>query len=83
MFSSASASRLTRSLPLLALSFASATFADPTTLSPPGQPTQTGQPLTFSIKGNTGVSAQQLFLGTENTVSLRLSSSFAKPNKMF
>ncbi|KAF8300508.1 DUF1929-domain-containing protein [Clavulina sp. PMI_390] len=54
MSSSASAFRLTRSPPPLALSLASMTFADPTTLSPPDQPTQTGQPRTFSFKGNTG-----------------------------
>ncbi|KAF8309792.1 hypothetical protein DL93DRAFT_2170093 [Clavulina sp. PMI_390] len=70
MFSPASAFRLTRSLPLLALSLASVTFAGPMTLSPPDQPTQTGQPLTFSIKGNTGVTAQQPFLGADVIPSL-------------
>ncbi|KAF8300518.1 hypothetical protein DL93DRAFT_2173388 [Clavulina sp. PMI_390] len=78
MFSPASAPRLTRSPPLLALSLASVTFADPITHSPPARSTQTGRHFPFSIKGSTGVSAQQLFLRTENTVSLRLSSSFAK-----
>lgn len=43
--------------------------ADPTTLAAPGQPTQSGTPLSFKLLGTSGVSAQQLFLGTENTVS--------------
>ncbi|KAF8300522.1 hypothetical protein DL93DRAFT_2233782 [Clavulina sp. PMI_390] len=47
------------------------------TLSPPGQPTQTGRHLAVSIKGNTGVSAQRLFLGTGNTVSRDLTSASA------
>ncbi|KAF8301419.1 DUF1929-domain-containing protein [Clavulina sp. PMI_390] len=42
--------------------------ATPTTLSAPGQPTQTGTPLTFSQYVNSGVSAQQLYLGTEDTI---------------
>lgn len=40
-----------------------------TVLDPPGQPTKTGVPGTFEIVGNSGVSAQQLFLGNENKVS--------------
>jgi hypothetical protein len=42
--------------------------ADPTVLPAPGQPTKTGTPGTFEIVGNSGVSAQQLFLGTDNRV---------------
>ncbi|CAE6434266.1 unnamed protein product [Rhizoctonia solani] len=42
--------------------------ADPTVLPAPGQPTKTGTPGTFEIVGNSGVTAQQLFLGTNNRV---------------
>ncbi|QRW26896.1 glyoxal oxidase [Rhizoctonia solani] len=42
--------------------------ADPTVLPAPGQPTKTGTPGTFEIVGDSGVSAQQLFLGTDNRV---------------
>ncbi|KAJ7217754.1 glyoxal oxidase [Mycena pura] len=42
--------------------------ATPTTLSPPAQPSFTGTIGTFEIIGNSLVSAQQLFLGTLDTV---------------
>jgi len=42
--------------------------ADPTVLPAPGQPTKAGTPGTFEIVGNSGVSAQQLFLGQGNRV---------------
>ncbi|CAE6524828.1 unnamed protein product [Rhizoctonia solani] len=45
-----------------------AVAADPTVLPAPGQPTKTGTPGTFEIVGNSGVSAQQLFLGQGNRV---------------
>ncbi|KAJ1310491.1 hypothetical protein OPQ81_007224 [Rhizoctonia solani] len=46
----------------------SSVAADPTVLPAPGQPTKTGTPGTFEIVGNSGVSAQQLFLGNNNRV---------------
>ena len=46
----------------------SSVAADPTVLPAPGQPTKTGTPGTFEIVGNSGVSAQQLFLGQGNRV---------------
>ncbi|CUA72193.1 Isoleucine--tRNA ligase [Rhizoctonia solani] len=46
----------------------SSVAADPTVLPAPGQPTKTGTPGTFEIVGNSGVSAQQLFLGASNRV---------------
>ncbi|CAE6405197.1 unnamed protein product [Rhizoctonia solani] len=46
----------------------SSVAADPTVLPAPGQPTKTGTPGTFEIVGNSGVSAQQLFLGQSNRV---------------
>ncbi|KAB5595241.1 Copper radical oxidase [Ceratobasidium theobromae] len=55
----------------VALSFSallSAVAADPTVLPAPGQPTKSGTPGTFEIVGNSGVSAQQLFLGQGNRV---------------
>lgn len=54
----------------LALSFSilSTAVAGPTVLPAPGQPTKTGTPGTFEIVGNSGVSAQQLFLGQANRV---------------
>ncbi|QRW00801.1 glyoxal oxidase [Ceratobasidium sp. AG-Ba] len=54
-----------------ALSFAAllaSAVADPTVLPAPGQPTKSGKPGTFEIVGNSGVSAQQLFLGQGNRV---------------
>jgi hypothetical protein len=48
--------------------FLSTVAADPTVLPAPGQPTKTGTPGTFEIVGNSGVSAQQLFLGQGNRV---------------
>ncbi|CAE7079095.1 unnamed protein product [Rhizoctonia solani] len=42
--------------------------ADPTVLPAPGQPTKTGTPGTFEIVGDSGVTAQQLFLGQANRV---------------
>lgn len=42
--------------------------ADPTVLPAPGQPAKSGSPGTFEIVGNSGVSAQQLFLGNEGRV---------------
>lgn len=53
---------------------ASAVAALPTVTGPaqiiakPGQPSKAGQPNTFEIVGNSGVSAQQLFLGMPNQV---------------
>ncbi|KAG9114241.1 hypothetical protein FRC07_007679 [Ceratobasidium sp. 392] len=46
----------------------STAIADPTVLPAPGQPTKSGTPGTFEIVGNSGVSAQQLFLGQGNRV---------------
>lgn len=48
-----------------------------TTLAAPGQPTQTGTPLTFKVLGESGVSAQQLFLGSESTVSNMFNTLFS------
>lgn len=42
--------------------------ADPTVLPAPGQPTKAGTPGKFEIVGDSGVSAQQLFLGQGNRV---------------
>ncbi|KAF8295382.1 hypothetical protein DL93DRAFT_2091696, partial [Clavulina sp. PMI_390] len=42
-------------------------------------PTQTGRHHTFSIKGNTGVSAQQLFLCTENIVMYVVDKTYGNP----
>ncbi|KAF6763253.1 glyoxal oxidase [Ephemerocybe angulata] len=56
---------------LLAASFALALAGvvnAQTTLPPPGQPLKKGTPNTFEIIGNSLVSAQQLFLGTEDKV---------------
>lgn len=59
--------------PLVVLA-ASAVAALPTVTGPaqvipkPGQPTKSGQPNTFEIVGDSGVSAQQLFLGMPNQV---------------
>lgn len=58
---------ITLSLALWA-SVSSGQAITPTALPAPGQPTKTGVPLTFEIVGKSGVSAQQMFLGTENTV---------------
>lgn len=60
-----SSARIALSLAL----FTTVVSADPTILAAPGQPTRTGTPLTFQLLGDSGVSAQQLFLGTEDTVS--------------
>ncbi|KAF8334022.1 DUF1929-domain-containing protein [Cantharellus anzutake] len=48
--------------------FTSTARADPTPVPPPGQPSRTGPANTFQVIGTSGVSAQQLFLGTANKV---------------
>lgn len=59
--------------PLVVLA-ASAVAALPTATGPaqvipkPGQPSKSGQPNTFEVVGDSGVSAQQLFLGMPNQV---------------
>ncbi|KAF8751119.1 hypothetical protein RHS01_08703 [Rhizoctonia solani] len=42
--------------------------AAPKVLPKPGQPTKSGKPGTFEVVGDSGVSAMQLFLGTDNRV---------------
>lgn len=37
-------------------------------LPKPGQPSKSGTPLNFEIVGDSGVSAQQMFVGTPNKV---------------
>lgn len=61
-------STITTFLFVIWASVSSAQVVTPTALPAPGQPTKTGTPLTFEIVGKSGVSAQQMFLGTENTV---------------
>ncbi|KAH7323340.1 glyoxal oxidase [Rhizoctonia solani] len=52
----------------LATFLATGAAAAPEVLPKPGQPTKSGKPGTFEIIGDSGVSAMQLFLGTENRV---------------
>lgn len=55
-------------IPLVLLASAAASNAAVSVLPLPGQPTKAGVPGTFEIIGDSGVSAQQLFLGAKNKV---------------
>ncbi|KDQ20479.1 hypothetical protein BOTBODRAFT_26498 [Botryobasidium botryosum FD-172 SS1] len=60
--------RRSSAVPLVLFASAASSLAAVSTLAAPGQPLKTGTPGQFEIVGNTLVSAQQLFLGTENKV---------------
>lgn len=52
----------------LATAFVTGANAAPSVLPKTGQPTKSGKPGTFEVVGDSGVSAMQLFLGTDNRV---------------